>query len=154
MKWRNGIGWVALVRVCGREAFAGEKCACAEYFQATPAGHKKAEAGVEGTLIFDGNSKKVEFLNPTGEAAFSINSDAIRSMQYERTGQPRYLAAVVISPAFLLTRAKKHYLTIAYSDQSGEAHSVIVQLNKRNARKAVATATAQTSKSVEQIEEK
>jgi hypothetical protein len=154
MKWRNAVASMALVSVFATEAFAAEKFACAEYFQATPAGQKKAEAGVKGTLIFDGNSKKVEFLNPKGAAAFSINYDAIRSMQYERTGQPRYLAAVVISPAFLLTRAKKHYLTIAYNDQSGEAHSVIVRLNKRNARKAVATATAQTSKSVEQIEEK
>ena len=51
-------------------------------------------------------------------------------------------------------RSKKHYLTIEYNDQSGEAHSVIVRLNKRNARKVVATATAQTSKSVAQIEEK
>ncbi len=154
MKWRNAVASMALLSVFATEAFAAEKFACAEYFQATRAGQKKAEAGVKGTLIFDGNSKKVEFLNPTGAAAFSINYDAIRSMQYERTGQPRYLAAVVISPAFLLTRAKKHYLTIEYNDQSGEAHSVIVRLNKRNARNAVATATAQTSKSVEEIEEK
>jgi len=54
---------------------------CAEYFEATPAGQKKAETGVKGTLIFDANSKKVEFLNPKGAAAFSINYDAIRSNQ-------------------------------------------------------------------------
>jgi hypothetical protein len=75
-------------------------------------------------------------------------------MQYERTGQPRYVAAVLISPVFLLTRSNKHYLTIDYTDQSGEAHSVIVRLNKKNARAAIATARAQTSKSVEQIAEK
>jgi hypothetical protein len=154
MKWRNAVASMALLSIFATEAFAAEKFACAEYFQATPTGQKKAEAGVKGTLIFDPNSKKVQFLNPKGAAAFSINYDAIRGMQYERTGQPRYLAAVVISPAFLLTRTKKHYLTIEYNDQSGEAHAVIVRLNKRNARKAVATATAQTSKSVQQIEEK
>jgi hypothetical protein len=154
MKWKSAVASMALLSVFATEAFATDKFACAEYFQATPAGQKKAEAGVKGTLTFDASSKKVEFLNPKGAAAFSINYDAIRSMQYERTGQPRYLAAVVISPAFLLTRTKKHYLTIEYNDQSGGAHSVIVRLNKRNARKAVATATAQTSKSVEEIEEK
>jgi hypothetical protein len=123
-------------------------------FQATPGGQKKAEAAVKGTLVFDQTSKKVEFLDPKGAPAFSINYDAIHGMQYERTGQPRYVAAVLISPAFLLTRSKKHYLTIEYRDQSGEAHSVIVRLNKKNARQAVAAATAQTSKPVEQIEEK
>jgi hypothetical protein len=154
MRWRNAIASMALLTVFATESFAAERFACAEYFAATPAGQKKAEAGVKGTLIFDPNSKKVEFLNPKGAPAFSINYDAIRAMQYERTGQPRYVAAVLISPVFLLTRSKKHYLTIEYNDQSGEAHSVIVRLNKKSAHKAVATATAQTSKSVEQIEEK
>jgi hypothetical protein len=122
-------------------------------FGATSAEQKKAEAGVKGTLVFDPNSKKVEFLNRNGAPAFSINYDTIHAMQYERTGQPRYVAAVLISPVFLLTHSKKHSLTIEYNDQSGEAHSIIVRLNKKNAREAVATATAQTSKTVEQIEE-
>ena len=70
MKWRNAVASMALLSVFAKESFAAEKFACAEYFQATPAGQKKAEAGVKGTLIFDANSKKVEFLNPKGAAAF------------------------------------------------------------------------------------
>jgi hypothetical protein len=135
------------------ESFPAERFACAEYF-AAPAGQKKVEAGVKGTLVFDPNTKKVEFLNPKAAPAFTIDYDAIHAMQYERTVQPRYVAAVLISPVFVLTRSKKHYLTIEYNDQSGEAHSVIVRLNKKNARRAIATVTEQTSKSVEQIEEK
>jgi hypothetical protein len=145
---------MALLTVLATESLATERFACAEYFTATPAGQKKAEAGVKGTLVFDPNSKKVEFLNPKGAPAFSINYHAIHAMQYETSGHPRYVAAVLISPVFLLTRSKKHYLTIEYNDQSGEARSVIVRLNKKNAREAVATASAQTSKSVEQIDEK
>jgi len=145
---------MALLTVLATESVAAERFACAEYFAATPAGQKKAEAGVRGTLVFDPSSKKVEFLNPQGTPAFSINYDAIRAIQYERTGHPRYVAAVLISPVFLLTRSTKHYLTIEYIDQSGGVQSVIVRLNKKNAREAVATATAQTSRSVEQIEEK
>jgi hypothetical protein len=154
MRWRNAVASMALLTVSATESIAAERFACAEYFAATAAGQKKAEPGVKGTLVFDPNSKKVEFLNPKGAPAFSINYDAIHAMQYERTGQPRYVAAVLISPVFLLTRSNKHYLTIDYTDQSGEAHSVIVRLNKKNARAAIATARAQTSKSVEQIAEK
>jgi hypothetical protein len=68
------------------ESFAAERFACAEYFAATPAGQKKTEVGVKGTLIFDPNSKKVEFLNPKGTSAFSINYDAIHAMQYPIKG--------------------------------------------------------------------
>lgn len=154
MRRRSAVASLALLTVLATESFAAERFTCAEYFAATPAGQKKVEPGVKGTLVFDENSKKVEFLDSKGTSAFTVNYDAIEGMQYERTTQPRYLAAVVISPVFLLTRSKKHYLTIEYKDQSGEARSVIVRLNKRNARRAVASATAQTNKSVEQIEEK
>jgi len=53
MKWSKAVASMALLSVFATEAFAAEKFACAEYFQATPAGQKKAEAGVKGTLIFD-----------------------------------------------------------------------------------------------------
>jgi hypothetical protein len=154
MQWRNPVASFALLTVFVTQSIAAERFACAEYFAATSAGQKKAEPGVKGTLVFDAVSKKVEFLNPKGTEAFTIDYDSIRAMQYERTEQPRYVAAVFVSPAFLLTRSKKHYLTIEYRDQAGEARSVIVRLNKRNARQAVEAITAQTNKSVEQIKEK
>jgi hypothetical protein len=154
MSWRNAFAVFALATLLATNSSAADRFVSAEYFAATPAGQKRAEPGIKGTLIFDANSKRVEFLNQTGTWAFTINYDAINVMQYERIGRPRYVAAVLISPVFLLTCSTKHYLTIDYKDQSGEARSVIVRLDKKNARDAVATATAQTSKSVEQIQEK
>ena len=154
MQWRHAVASFVLLTVSATQSFAAERFACAEYFAATSAGQKKAEPGVKGTLVFDGASKKVEFLNPKGTAAFAIDYDSIRAMQYERTEQPRYVAGVLVSPAFLLTHSKKHYLTIEYKDETGEARSVIVRLSKRNALEAVAAASTQTSKSVEQIEKK
>lgn len=151
MQWKSAIVSVGLLTVLATESFGAERFTCAEYFAATPAGQKKAEPGVKGTLVFDENSKKVQFLDSKGTSAFTVNYDAIQGMQYERTAQPRYVAAVLTSPVFLLTRSKKHYLTIEYKDPSGEARSVIIRLNKGNARQTVATAGAQTGKSVEQI---
>jgi len=117
MQWRNAVASMALLTVFATESFATEGFACAEYFAATPAGQKKAEAGVKGTLIFDPNSKKVEFLNPKGTPAFSINYDAIHAMQYEKTSQPRYVPAAVISPAFLLTHSPD-YVDKPYSNSN------------------------------------
>ena len=154
MQWRNVVASMALLTVFVTESFAADRFTCAEYFAATPAGQKKAEAGIKGTLVFDADTKKVVFLDSKGTAALSVGYDAIQGMQYEKTSQPRYVAAVLISPAFLLTHSRKHYLTIGYKDASGEAHSAIVRLNKGNARQAVATAGTQTGKSVEQIEPK
>ena len=154
MSWRNAFAVFALMAFLATNSSAADRFVSAEYFAATAAGQKRAEPGIKGTLVFDADSKEVEFLNQKGIRAFMINYDAINAMQYERIGRPRYVAAVLVSPVFLLTCSTKHYLTINYKDQSGEARSVIVRLDKKNAREAVGTATAQTRKSVEQIEEK
>jgi hypothetical protein len=52
MKWKSAVASMALLSVSATETFATDKFACAEYFQATPAGRKKAGAGVKGTLTF------------------------------------------------------------------------------------------------------
>ena len=130
------------------------KFAKAEYFAATSTGQKKAGTSTKGTLFFDSEKKNVNFLQESGSPAVSIKYEAIKSIVYERASKPRYAEAVLISPLFLLSHAKKHYLTFQYQDDSGEGKYAIVRLDKSNAREAVACAEAQTSKKVEQTEEK
>ncbi len=126
----------------------------AEYLQATSGGQKKAGEAVKGTLVFDPETKNVKFLQNSGSQVLSIKYDAIKNMTYEKASKPRYAEAVIISPLFLLSNAKKHYLTIQYADETGAGKYAIVHLDKKNAREAVACAEAQTGKQVEQIDEK
>jgi hypothetical protein len=85
MQWRNAVASMALLSVFATESFAAERFACAEYFAATPAGQKKAEAGVKGTLVFDPNSQKVEFLNPSGGEMF--HSGGGQPMDFDKLAQ-------------------------------------------------------------------
>lgn len=126
----------------------------AEYMQATASGQKKAAPAVKGILSFDTEKKSVDFLDQKGGPAFSIKYDSIKSILYEKTSTPRYAEAVLISPLFLFSHSKKHFLTIQYTDANGTGQFVIVHLDKKNAREAVALAEAQTGKKVEQVEEK
>jgi len=50
--------------------------------------------------------------------------------------------AVLISPQFLLSNPKKHYLTFQYTDDSGQGKYAIIHLDKKNACEAVACAEA------------
>ena len=125
----------------------------AEYLQATSGGQKKAGEAVKGTLVFDPETKNVKFLQNSGSQVLSIKYDAIKNMTYEKASKPRYAEAVIISPLFLLSNAKKHYLTIQMRTRP-ERKYAIVHLDKKNAREAVACAEAQTGKQVEQIDEK
>ncbi len=126
----------------------------AEYLQATSTGQKKAGTSVKGTLWFDSETKNVTFLQESGTPALSFKYDAIKTITYEKASKPRMAEAVLISPLFLLSNSKKHYLTFQYTDETGQGKYAIVHLDKKNAREAVACAEAQTGKKVEQVDEK
>ena len=127
----------------------------AEYLPATSTGQIKAGNPVKGTLFFNNDQKAVNFLQESGSSVLELKYDAIKSITYEKASKPRYAEAVLISPMFLLSHAKKHYLTFQYTDPvSNEGKYAIVHLDKKNAREAVACAEAQTGKKVEQVEEK
>jgi len=126
----------------------------AEYLPGTTTGQMKAGQAVKGTLVFDTQKRNVDFLQESGSPALSIKFDSIKTMTYERASKPRMAEAVLISPLFLLSSAKKHYLTIQYADESGVGKYAILHLHKKNAQQAVACAEAQTGKKVEQIAEK
>jgi hypothetical protein len=126
----------------------------AEYMQATATGQKKAAPAVKGTLSFDAEKRSVDFLDQKRAPAFSIKFESIKAILYEQTSKPRYAEAILISPLFIFSHSKKHFLTIQYTDTAGVGQFVIVHLDKKNAREVVAAAEAQTGKRVERVEEK
>src|SRR5262249_20864055 len=126
----------------------------AEYMKATSSGQKKAEPAIKGDLCFDTARKRVEFRCGDSVPAFSVSYDSIKSLLYEQAAKPRYTEAVLISPVFLLAHSKKHYLTIQYTDSAGAGQFLIIHLDKKNAREAIAAAESQTRKAVERVEEK
>jgi hypothetical protein len=136
------------------QSFAANKFEDAEYFQSTFNGQKKDAPAVKGTLFFNSERKSVEFLDKSGSATSSVSYESIKAMLYEKTSKPRYTAAVLVSPMFLLSHAKKHYLTFQYTGADGNGQYMIIHLDKKNAREAVATAEAETGKKVERAEEK
>lgn len=126
----------------------------AEYMQATAAGQKKAAPSIKGSLLFNAEEKTVAFVDQKGSPAFSVKYDSIKNILYEETSTPRYAEAVLISPLFIFSRSKKHFITIQYTDTDGTGRFVIFHMDKKNVREAVATAEAQTGKKVEHVEEK
>jgi hypothetical protein len=133
-----------------------QNCSAAkfEYMKATQSGQKRAEPTVKGTLCFGREDKTVYFLDSKQAPAFTFKYDSIKSLLYERTERPRYAAALLISPLFIFSHSKKHYLTIQYTDPAGSGQFVIVHLDKKNAKQAVATAESETGKVVERVEDK
>jgi len=126
----------------------------AEYLRPKTEGQKKDDHPVKGSISFDKDKKTVEFADEKGVFVVSIPDDKIKSILYEKTSKPRYAEALLISPFFLFTHSKKHFLTIQYTDTDGQGKFAMIHLDKGNARDVVAAAEAETGKKVERAEEK
>jgi hypothetical protein len=109
---------------------------------------------VKGSIAFDRDKKTVEFLDEKGAAVVRIPDEKIKSMLYEQTSKPRYAEAILISPFFLFTHSKKHFLTIQFTDSAGQGTFAMIHMDKSNARDIVAAAEADTGKRVERTEER
>lgn len=135
-------------------AFSAVKFNHAEYLKPKAEDQKKDEQPIKGSISFDKDKKTVEFVDEKGASVVSIPYDKVKSLLYERTSKPRYAAAVLVNPFFLLTRSKKHFLTIQYEDGEGQGKFALIHMDKDNARDIVATAEAETGKKVERSEER
>lgn len=151
--------WMSAVAVPASAASDNAKASArkfdhAELFGGTSTGQKKAGGSTKGALVFDTEKKMIEFEAQKGSEVVSIPYAQVKSLLYEEASKPRYTEAVLISPMFLLTHSKKHYLTIQYTDANGTGQYAIVLLDKKNAQNAVAAAQAETGKNVERVDEK
>jgi hypothetical protein len=155
----KGIIWkwvvvVSFVAGFSNALLAASKFDHAEYLKPKTEGQKKDDHPVKGSISFDKDKKSVEFLDEKGVSVLSISDDKIKSMIYEKTSRPRYAEAILISPFFLFTHSKKHFLTIQYTDMGGQGKFAMIHMDKGNARDIVAAAEAETGKTVERTEEK
>ena len=81
-----------------------------------------------------------------------IAFDQIQEITYERSTHPRAKTAIFISILALLSKSKKHWLTVTY-DNSGQTDFVILRLDKSEYQRMVAVAETRTGLKVERITE-
>jgi hypothetical protein len=125
----------------------------AEYMPPKIEGNQQAKA-VKGNVCFDKDAKVLSFQDEKGATVVSIPYDKIKSMLYEKTSHPRYAEAILISPFFLFSKTKKHFLTIQYTDPAGAGQFAMIHMDKGNARDIVARAEAETGKKADMAEER
>jgi hypothetical protein len=82
-------------------------------------------------------------------ASWRVPYESIDLLEYGQKVDRRYLAAVIISPLFLLSKKRAHFLTIGYTDESGKHQALIFRVNKDDIRGALVTLEARTGRRVE-----
>jgi hypothetical protein len=77
-----------------------------------------------------------------GKTEIEIPYRGITSLLYERAATPRYSAAILVSPLFLFSKSKKHFLTIQYKGTEGQSQFALIRFDKKNWQSAIARGTS------------
>ena len=84
-----------------------------------------------------------------GTTALRIAYRKINTVEYGQNVSRRYAAAILISPVLLLSKSRRHYVTIGYEDETGAQQALVVRVGKRDIRTVLASLEARTGRRVE-----
>lgn len=120
-----------------------------------------AESGAGATYVggtaagIDGKSGKIittddlflEFRCKGNEVYVAY--DKINLIEYGQNVDRRVAMAVAISPLFLLSKKRQHFLTIGYGDKQGKQQAMVFKVDKDKIRSVLVALEARTGLKVE-----
>jgi hypothetical protein len=77
----------------------------------------------------------------------------INLVEYGQQVNRRIALAIIISPLFLATKSRKHFLTVGYTDDHGEQQALVFQVDKSNIRTTLVSLEARTGRRIEYQDE-
>ena len=122
---------------------------------ASPSG---ARAYLAGTTVPDFPAKCDVRIDMTGDRellfitrwlTLHVPYDRVNTVEYGQHVGRRYAEAILISPLFLLSKSRKHFVTVGYTDAQGRQQALVVRVNKGDVRAVLAGLEAKTGRRVE-----
>jgi len=101
----------------------------------------KIESGAGGSLDV-GDAHYFAFY--TKKSQVRVAYDRINSLEYGQKVDRRLLLAIAISPVFLLSKSRKHFLTIGYTDEDANHQAMVFRVDKNGIRAALVSLEART----------
>jgi hypothetical protein len=99
-------------------------------------------------------------LTSTDEAVFSCANTEFRvpyqrvnTLEYGQSVSRRWAAAVLLSPMLLLSKTRKHFVTLGYTDAAGKQQVLVFRVQKGDIRSVLAGLEARTGRRVEYQDE-
>lgn len=117
-----------------------------------------ARAFLTGTTVADFPTKCDVRIDMTGDQellfvtrwlTLHVPYDKVNTLEYGQHVGRRYAEAVLISPLFLLSKSRKHFVTVGYTDANGRQQALVMQVNKGDVRAVLAALEAKTGRRVE-----
>lgn len=94
-----------------------------------------------------------EFVFRFAEGELRVPYDRVNSIEYGQKAGRRLGLAIMINPAFLLSKKRRHYLTISFLDPQDGQQIVVFELGKKIVRITLAGLQARTGLKIEYEDE-
>jgi hypothetical protein len=90
-----------------------------------------------------------ELLFITRWLTLHVPYDKVNTVEYGQHVSRRYAEAILISPLMLLSKSRKHYVTVGYTDANGNQQALVFEVGKGDVRAVLAGLEAKTGRRVE-----
>lgn len=85
----------------------------------------------------------------TATITLQVPYDSINLLEYGQKASRRLAMAIVVSPIFLLSKKRVHFLTVGYVDEQGRQQAMVLRLDKDDVRAVLAGLEAKTGRKVQ-----
>ena len=90
-----------------------------------------------------------ELLFRCGKTEVRVSYQKVNTLEYGQNVSRRYAAAILISPVLLLSKSRKHFVTIGYVDADGKQQAMVLRIDKGDIRSVLTGLEARTGRRVE-----
>jgi len=110
----------------------------------------KIAAGTSGAIAV---GDKQYFAFYSKKSNVRVEYGKINLLEYGQTVGRRLDLAIIISPAFLLVKKRKHFLTVGFTDEDGHQQALVFRVDKNDIRATLASLEARTGQKVQYQDE-
>ena len=94
-------------------------------------------------------SGEQELVFRCGKAELRVAYAKVNTVEYGQNVSRRYAAAILISPVLLLSKSRKHFVTIGYEDADGRQQAMVLRVDKGDIRSLLTSLEARTGRRIE-----
>jgi hypothetical protein len=135
------LTWLALVSAW--TAMAGQEGGRAEYVGGTVASLRTRLSGRilttdDRVMVFQADRVRLE-----------VPYERINMLEYGQQVSRRYALGVIVSPMLLLSKKRRHFLTVGFRDEQDRQQAMVFRVDKEDIRALLAALEARTGRRVE-----
>jgi len=121
-------------------------------FKVELVGGTASEFPTKGSIRLDLSDADAMLLR-AGNIELRVSYQKVNTLEYGQTVSRRVAAAVLISPVLLLSKSRKHFVTLGFTDAEGKQQALVLRVDKGDIRSVLAGLEARTGRRVEFLDD-